>query len=212
MKAPEALVLGLLSIGLLAQIALAQDTTLSFYGEVAQGLEFRKNIGHGLDFALKPDSMGGGITGWTIRVTPHDKPPDPECADFLWVVTPPFRFMNARYLSTAYGFTAQEAVVMSPRDFNFVLNCDDYRAERQRVERVLWPANFAKEEVEAALAKLGTVRHGTGSLWIKDSKYTPGDKSASPAQYGEIHWIKFEVEIRFSEESKREKNQEQPAQ
>ncbi len=204
--------LWLLCWGLLAQYAEAQDKTIRFSGEVARGLSFRKDIGRGLDFVLSPDSMGGGITGWTIQVTPQGKPPDPECTDYLWVVTPPFRFMNARYLSTAYGFTAQEAVAMSPRDFKFVLNCDDYKAERQRVERVLWPANFRKEEVEAALVKLGSIRHGTGSLWIKDSKYTPGEKSTDPVKLGEIHWIKFEVEIKFPEESKREKKQEQPAQ
>jgi hypothetical protein len=210
MNARMAFGLWVLCWGLLAQYAGAQDKTIRLFGEVAQGLTYRKSIGRGLDFVLSPDSMGGSITGWTIQVTPHGKPPDPDCTDYLWVITPPFRFWNHRYLSTEYGNTAQEAVGFSPRDFNFVLNCADYKTERQRVDRVLWPYTYSKEDVDDSLAK-PMPPHGTGRLWIKDSKYTPGDKSANPVTLGEIHWIKFEVEIRFPEESKREKKQEQPA-
>lgn len=178
-----------------------KEQTVRFTDEVAQGLEFRKEIDRGLNLVFKPDSMGAGITGWSIQVSPQSEPSDSECSDLAWVVTPPFRFQNALYLDTSYGTTAQEAVQISPRDFNFVLNCDDYKTEYERVERVLWPGNYSKKEVDDALAKLGSIPHGTGRLWIRDSKYTPGDKTSDPVKLGEIHWIKFEVEIKFPEES-----------
>ena len=192
MNARKAIVLWLLCWALLGVRAEGQNRAIRFAGEVAQGLTYHKDIGHKLDFVLTPASMGGGITGWTILISPQGQTPNPECRDFAWVVTPPFRFQNVLYVDTSYGTTAQEAVRISPRDFNFVLNCDDYNAEYSRVERVLWPSTYPKEEVDDALAKLGTTPHGTGRLWIKDSKYTPGEKSTDPAKLGAIHWIRFE--------------------
>lgn len=195
----KAIVLWLLCGSLWGQCADGRDRTLRFAGEVARDQTFRKDIGRGLDFVLTPlkEPPSGGLTGWTIQVSPHGRPPAPECTDFLWVVTPPYRFWNHRYLSTEYGNTAQEAVAMSPREFNFVLNCEDYRIERQRVGQVLWPSS--QQELEKALTKLGLLPQGTGRLWIKDSKYTPGEKSTDPAKIGAIHWIKFDVEINFPE-------------
>ncbi len=184
---------------LLSLNAGAEDRTIRFSGEVAQKLAFRKDIGHGLDFVLKPlnEKHYGVLNGWTIEVEPQGKYSDPECTDYLWVVTPPYRFWNHRYLSTEYGNTAQDVVAFSPREFSFVLNCDDYKIERQRVDRVLWPYTYSKDDVDDSLAKLGTSPHGTGRLWIRDSKYTSGDKTTNPVKPGEIHWIKFEVEIKF---------------
>lgn len=192
----------------LSQCADAQDRTVRFFGEVARGLSFRKDIGHGLDLVLKPlpSPESGDATGWTIEVTPQGRQPDDECRDFVWVVTPPYRFWNPRYLSTEYGKLAQEVVRTSPREFNFVLNCADFTVERQRVDRVLWPYSYSKEDVDDSLAKLGTSPHGTGRLWIKDSKYTPGEKSGGSVKLGAIHWIKFEVEIRFPEGRNRDRD------
>src|SRR5690348_4346832 len=96
----------------------SQEPPLKFSGEVSEGQTFRKSLGHGLDFVLAPTTEPE-ITGWTVKVSPRDKPLDPECADFLWVVTPPYRFQNARYLDTSYRTTAQEAVRWSPREFSF---------------------------------------------------------------------------------------------
>jgi len=199
MKVTKSLVLWLLCGSIFGQCAEGQNRTIRFTGEVAQDLSFRKDIGNGLDFVLAAisDKMPPELTGWHITVSPHTPAGDDECRDFVWVVMPPYRFWNPRYLSTEYGKPAQEAVGISPREFNFVMNCNDFKTERQRVERVLWPHSYSKEDVDDALAKLGTSPHATGRLWIKDSKYTPGDSSPNPVKLGEIHWIKFKVEITF---------------
>ncbi len=201
MRVLHCVVVWILFGSLLGQCNERQGRTIRFAGEVARGLAFRKDIGHGLDFVLKPllASQSGDVTGWTIQISPHGPPTDTECKDYLWVVTPPFRFWTHRYLSTEYGKPAQEAVAMSPREFNFVLNCHDYKTERQLVQRVLWPYTYSMEDVDDSLSKLGTTPHGTGHLWILDSKYTPGEKSTDPAKIGVIHWIKFEVDITFPE-------------
>lgn len=175
----------------------SQDRTITFSGQVSEGQPFSRSIGHGLDFVLTPASMGDDITGWTIEVSPQGEPPAPECNHFAWVVTPPYRFGNARYIDTQYGTTAQEAVRISPREFSFVLNCADLKAERQRVDRVLWPYTFSKEEVDEAMAKLGSSPLGTGKLWIRRYRITPGKKTETGVNLGAIHWIKFKVEIKF---------------
>jgi len=174
----------------------SQERPLKFSGEVSEGQMFRKSLGHGLDFVLAP-TREPEITGWTVKVSPRDKPLDAECADFLCVVTPPYRFQNARYLDTSYGVTAQEAVRWSPREFSFVLNCADLKTESERVNRVLWPYSYSQQEVDEAQAKLGSSPIGRGKLWIKDYRITPGQESGESEAVGAIHWIKFEAEIQF---------------
>ena len=172
----------------------------SFSGEASAGQSFRKSIGHGLDFVLISDSMQPGvITGWTIEISPQGASADAECKGeyFAWVVTPPYRFQNARYLDTSYSTTAQEAVQASPREFRFVLNCTDFKAERKRVDRVLWPYSYSNQEVDEALGKLRSSPLGEGRLWTEDYRITPGHKSAEGTELGAIHWIKFKVEIKF---------------
>ena len=177
--------------------AAPRDRSVTFTGEATEGQTYRRGIGYGLDFVLMPDSMGGGITGWTIEVSPQGTPSNPDCNDFLWVATPTYHFENVRYLDTGYGMTAQKAVSFSPRDFNFVVNCADYETERRRVELVMYSSNASKEEVEEARAKLGSSPLGKGWLWIVDSRITPGHDGGTCRELGAIHWIKFKVEIKF---------------
>jgi len=63
--------------------AVPRDRAISFIGEASENQTFRKSIGHGLDFVLVPSSMGGDIIGWTISVSPQDKPAGRECDDFV---------------------------------------------------------------------------------------------------------------------------------
>jgi hypothetical protein len=199
--------LGLILVALSGVSTARQDHLVTFVGEATEGQTFRKSIGSGLDFVLMPDSMGGGITGWTIEVSPQGTPSDPECKDFLWVVTPPYHFQNARYIDTSYGTTAQKAVTVgSQREFNFVLNCADYETERKRVELVIYPNGASEREMEEAQAKLGSSPLGKGSLWIVDSRITPGHDGGTGQELGAIHWIKFKVEIKFPPPAPRQSN------
>ncbi len=189
--------LGLIFLALSSLRAAPQDRSVTFIGEATEGQTFRKSIGHGLDFVLTPNLMGGGITGWIIEISPQGTPSDPGCKDFSWVATPPYHFKNVLYLDTAYNTTAQEAVGDSPRVFSFVVNCADFKTEFKRVELVMHHSNASEQEVDEARAKLGTSPLGKGRLWIEDSKITPGQKSDTAKDLGAIHWIKFKVEIEF---------------
>jgi hypothetical protein len=162
--------------------AAAADV-VRFSGEVARGQEFRKSLGGGLAFRLEPND-----SGWTITVIP-ERAVDAQCQDYVWVVTPPYRSSNARVINTDYGVKADEALKWSPRDFAFVTNCDDIRREGERVDRVLWPANYSEDEVRKAMERLGTSSLGKGSLEIQDSTV------ASDGKLGRIDRIKFKVTI-----------------
>lgn len=190
-------ILWLFFVALSGVSARSQDRSISFSGAVSQGQTFRKSIGHGLEFVLTPSSRGGGITGWTIQVSPHGQTSDPQCRDFAWVVTPPYHFQNVLYLNTSYSTTAQEALRASPREFQFVLNCTDFKTESRRVELALGHSTGSKQEVDDAMAKLGSSPLGRGRLWIKRYRITPGRKSEAGVELGAIHWIRFKVEIRF---------------
>ena len=162
-----------------AGLAVHAQPSLRFQGTVNHGQEFRKSIGRGLVFVLRPKD-----DGWDITVQPEGAAVSPGCNDFVWVATPPYRFSNPRYLDTSYGIDAREAVKWSPREFAFVLTAADCKTEQDRVARVLWPYNYSEQEVKQAEEKLGTSPLGKGLLAILDSRFG-----------GQIDWLKFEVRI-----------------
>src|SRR5438067_1221608 len=109
----------------------ASDEIVPFQGELSRGHNFRQSIGHGLTLLLTDDGAG-----WTIGVSPQTAT-EPQCGDLAWVVNPPFRNYNALYLNASYGMTAQEAVEISPREFNFVLSCAGLKREATFVDRLI---------------------------------------------------------------------------
>jgi hypothetical protein len=180
---------------LFALFGHGQDRAIHFSGQLSRGETFRKEISKDLVFALVPNTIDPeAISGWTITISPEGDHPR-ECNDFVWVVMPPYRSYNPRYLDTSYGTTAEEAMKFSPRDFNFVLNCSDYKQEEARVDRLLWSYNYTNEQVQEAQEKLGTSPQGSGRLWIRDYKISPAPKPAGDRNLGQIDSIRFEVEI-----------------
>lgn len=127
-----------------------------FTGKVSAGEEFRKTLNAELEFVLKP--------GWTIAVAPTR--PERNCDEFASVVNPPYRAHRDLYIDTSYGWTAEEEVSASPREFRFVTNCGDYRIEAARLDIVMWPYTATQQKYEEALAKLGTSTLGKGRRWI----------------------------------------------
>lgn len=181
-----------------AEDKLSQDKLIRFEGEVSRDHEFRRPIGQGLVFALIPErSYPGVISGWTITVSPAAPAGNAACQEYAWVVMPPYRSYNPRYLSNSYGTTAAVAVQISPRNFSFVLNCGDYQVEASRVNIVLWPGDHTDKDYNDALAKLGSSPQGHGKLWIDDAKTGRAAKGVDGVNYGSIDWIRFHVEIQF---------------
>ena len=101
---------------------------------------------------------------------------------------------NEKY-DTSYGIEAREAVKWSPREFAFVLEPEDCKKEADRVTKLLWPYNYSQQEIKEAEQKLGTSRLGKGSLIILDSKISPAAETASGKDWGQIDWLKFQVQI-----------------
>lgn len=160
---------------------------ICFSGEVSDGEEFHRIINDKLEFRLR-------ASDWTIEVSPRVT--KSGCEEFASVVSPPYRGHNALHFDESYGVTAEEEVSWSPREFEFVTNCEDYSIEAKRLEIVLWPYSFTKQEADKALAELGTSPVGKGRLWVTASRVshasdTPDDK------LGKIEWMRFAVEIRL---------------
>lgn len=149
----------------MAPCSLAAQT---FQGHVGQGELFEHSIGRGLVFRLVPNA-DGNPSGWTIAVAPEDKRDD----DFLWVVTPPYRFWNPRYIDVSYGMSASEAVGITQRDFSFVTNDNDYQTARKAVEILLWPYSYTPQDVENARSRLNNVSKLNGTLTILKSRIDP---------------------------------------
>lgn len=171
---------------------------LVFQGEVSDGQTFEQAIGGNLLFRLNP--VGSHGSGWTIEVIPRDAE-DPEHSEYAWVVTPPYHFGNQRYLDTSYGVSAKEAVHNTPREFNFVLNEDQFKKAYDLVELAISShpesdhrsqAELEKESNEA-IAALMKLPVSTGQLLILDSKTT---EPSEPKDLGSIKWIKFKVILR----------------
>ena len=158
---------------------------ICFSGEVSVGEEFRKTLNAELEFVLKPS--------WNIAVA---RRPESDCGDFANVVNPPYRAHRSLYIDMSYGWTAEDEVATSPREFDFVTTCADYRRESERLTIVLWPYAASPQKYEAALAKLGSSPLGKGRLWITDSKISHADDTPDEKP-GKIQWMRFSVEIRL---------------
>ena len=167
-----------------AEKPVCSPQAICFSGKVSEGEEFRKSLDTELEFVLE--------RGWNIAIVP--KRPEGDCHEFASVVNPPYRAHRDLYIDTTYGWTAEDEVSTSPRQFRFVTNCADYRIESERLNIVMWPYTATPKRAEEALARLGTSPLGKGRLWITDSRIshasdTPDEKP------GKIQSMSFSVEI-----------------
>jgi len=100
-------------------------------------------------------------------------------------------------LEASYGNTAKEAVALSPRDVDFVLNAEDCKREEDRRTKLTWPSQYTQKLVEEAQAKFATSPSGQAVLKVLDSKVSPSGVLVEGKDYGKIDWLKFEVVITF---------------
>jgi hypothetical protein len=164
---------------------------ICFSGEVLAGNDFHKDLNDELAFDIQREPPVGG---WIIAVSPRQ--PDSDCKEFTTVVNEPYRAHNTLEIDTSYGWTAEDEVSASPREFNFVTNCKDYSIESKRLEIVLWSYNWTEHEYNKALAELGSSPLGTGRLWITDSRISHANDTPDN-KIGKIEWMRFTVEIRL---------------
>ena len=170
---------------------------LSFEGEVSAEQSFLREFGGGLIFRLNHEVAAGG---WFIEVVPKGAASNAN-QEYVWVVTPPYHFGNARYLDTSYGTPAKEAVQMSPREFNFVLNGEQYKKAAELVDLAIYSRPVSDKRTQEQIEREGEDATGdlmkfpvaTGRLWILDSRTKD---STGEGDFGAIEWIKFKVELR----------------
>ena len=186
-------ILDLCLVGRLPGRAAAKEEIVHFKSEVSSDQTFRKPIGHGLVFVLA--STGDG---WEINVAPQ-KPSSHDCDDFVTAVNLPLRAYNALHLNPSYSITAKEAVTISPREFNFVMNCAAWKREWTFLMRIDGSLPATEKQEAEAWAKRLTSPHGHGKLWIEKYRISEAPQEIEGKNYGQIDSIRFRVEIRFPE-------------
>ena len=163
------------------------DVILS--GTLSAVKSFERDIGHGLIFRLVPSPASYG-KGWDIEIRPKGDPAG-GFDEYASVATPPYHLYKPTYLNASYGVTAQKAVAMSPRKFQFVETPQDSQAASVVVNTVVytvdWPSH--KDSIAAAAAKIPV---GVGELRVLDSRITPGKNNED---LGSIDWIKFQIRL-----------------
>jgi hypothetical protein len=167
---------------------------LTFSGEVSAAKNFDRPFGL-LRFRLNSQEAS---SGWWIEVMPAEQT-NSGSDEYVWVVTPPYHFGNARYLDTSYGARAEDAV-KGPRDFNFALDQQQFHRAAELVNLGVssHPLSAHKSEAELdkesedAIAALESLSIGKGRLQILDSRV---DGSAGQDGLGAIEWLKFRVEL-----------------
>lgn len=168
---------------------------VSFTGEVSAGQTYERKFGAAIRFRLNPKPAQ---SGWFIEVIPDDQ--SSGYSEYVWVVNPPYHFNNVRYLDTSYGTSAKQAVEYSARDFNFVLNPEQYKRASDLVEMGVssHPATDQRsqqqleKETDDAIRALEALPVAKGRLTILNSRiHEVPEKNSS----GSIEWLKFRVEL-----------------
>lgn len=159
----------------------AEPEVIRFAGEVTRGKSFEKKLWRDLRFILKATDAG-----WEISVI---SAPDAQ-SDYAWVVTPPYRFDNPRYVEAGYRHSAAGAATWTPRRFSFVVDRADYVKAADAVRKLLWPAGIPAAEIGSAERTLSQAPKANGLLKIKRAT-TSGEGGGT-----RIESLAFEVEIR----------------
>jgi hypothetical protein len=170
---------------------------LSFKGEVYDGQAFERSFGEHLLFRLAPR---GKQYGWYIEVVP-EQAENHNHLEYVWVVTPPYHFWNPRYVDASYGMSATQAVGASRRDFNFVLNEEQFRKASDLVALAVSSHSLSDKRSQQELEREGQEAAealfkfpvAKGRLTILESKIDDGDERVSQ---GYIKWLEFKVELR----------------
>jgi hypothetical protein len=163
-----------------------------FAGEVTDGQLFEREIGRDLVFRLSP-LAGDAAGGWVIEIVPKAQAPD-DPIEFSAIATPPYHFYNQRYLAAAFGYSAREAVAITPRTFYFVQSVADEHLANEVVNAALYPGAISDQEKVRIAAEAATLRLGRGELRILRSRVTNGKQG----QPDVIAWVKFDVVLNFS--------------
>ena len=155
-----------------------------------QGQAFVAAFTDELLFRLEPETHPNNPHGWTIQIIPATD----SQSDYATVATPPYRFSNPRYVNTAYGITAEQALSWTPREFAFVADAPAYESAKEALAVLLWPGNYTQSEVAQAETALAEVLTYPGQFWIEDGA-TAETSSLSPR--GRIDWIRFRLNSMF---------------
>lgn len=114
--------------------ALCRSFTLA--GKLAAKASFKRDIGNGLSFQVKPTGLGakGELDGWEIYIV---RPEDPD-KDYIYPVNLPLRFNGVQILGASYNDDAGTSLGR-PHEMWFLTNKADYDKMSPVLNNALWP-------------------------------------------------------------------------
>jgi len=167
-----------------SKTAQMQCVAVHFSGTVRAGQAFERQFTEGLIFRLAPESAG-----WTIEIRPADDPRG--VAEYSYLVSPPYRSSNARFIYPGWdNNTVEQVVTWKERKFSFVLDRQSYiRADRD-LNHILWTATEA--QYQQALKDMATRPIGGGELTITSSRI---GHDSPPSKEKRIAEMEFAVRL-----------------
>ena len=173
------------------EISVAGDSgVIQFSGEVLRGEVFEREINSNLVFRLVPRAQG-----WDIQVGNKTN----TDLDFSRI-TPPLRGINSRQLNgwhfrNADNTGPNEGSVNAPqevREFEFVLNEEDYQLALDALTKLSWPYDYTDEEVDEASQQIyGGLKQGRGILTVTDMEFG----NLEPNKEAWFERVKFNVTL-----------------
>ncbi len=169
----------------------ARCVAVEFSGTVAAKQTFAMQFTPKLIFRLVPEG-----DGWSMEVRPtHDRQ---GIAEYSYIVTPPYRTSNPRYIYTGWDITTLEQVLaMKKRDFAFVLDRASYLRADVDLRHMLWSA--AKTQYQQGLDDMSEIPVGGGELTITNAKI---GRDPAQAQKPWIAEMAFTVKLTVPSEMK----------
>jgi hypothetical protein len=132
-----------------------------------------------LRFRLTPHAGEPGV-GWTLTLCQRD-----TLDDFVAVVTPPYRGVNARDIH-AWHFAERGPDGTPPnapreqREFRFVRGAREHSAALSALQLALWPNGRPMSSVDSALAVVESLAVGHGTLTMRNVRRGAPDRDGVP--------------------------------
>jgi hypothetical protein len=162
-------------------------------GELAAKATFKRDIGNGLSFQLRPTTLGakGQLDGWEIYILRSD---DLE-HDYIYPVNIPLRFNGVQILGASYNDDAK-ASLGRPHEMWFLVTKADYDRMSPVLEHALWPymSPHPDKVGDEFFAVLKTVETGWLKFVVLHYELVPDTDS--------VKRIQFQVDINVSQSFK----------
>lgn len=146
-----------------------QGRPVRFAGQVSRGQEFKKQLGQDLIFRLKPTEFGWliAINSKTIPGNDHSSPATPPSRGINPLQIDGWHFRNSDNSGPNDEGPKNVNAPQEVREFNFFVTEADFRAGHDAIQKLLWPAKHAEDELAEARNTYSRLKPARARLTIQ---------------------------------------------